>query len=107
MEFVRALRRPGGDRGYLNFVVDKFGLRGHMQFDTRIASAVFDEARCTWTLTTDSGSAAARPLRDLGDGRSLGHLSTGDPGRDTFKGEVYHTVSGRMSPSSSGASGSR
>ena len=43
---------------YLNFVVDKFDLRKHMQFNCRVVSMHFDEHTDTWRLT-------------LADGRSL------------------------------------
>src|SRR3954469_3735821 len=42
---------------YLNFAVDKLGLRDDMQFDTRVVSARFEEASATWTVTTDRGVA--------------------------------------------------
>ncbi|MEZ5234529.1 MAG: hypothetical protein R2749_17750 [Acidimicrobiales bacterium] len=46
-----ARRRPSGT----NHVTDKLDLRGLMRFRTRIASAAFDEASTTWTLTTEDG----------------------------------------------------
>src|SRR5215211_3352438 len=42
---------------YLNFAVDKLGLRDDMQFDTRVVSATFEEGSCAWTVTTDRGAA--------------------------------------------------
>src|SRR4051794_13610969 len=46
----------GETEAYLNFVVEKLGLRDLMQFRTRVASAVFDEPTATWTLTTEDGT---------------------------------------------------
>jgi cation diffusion facilitator CzcD-associated flavoprotein CzcO len=40
---------------YVNFVADRLDLRKHFQFNTRIVSAVWDEARKLWTVTTDHG----------------------------------------------------
>ena len=40
---------------YLNHVADLFGLREHMRFGVRIASMVWDEAACSWTLTATNG----------------------------------------------------
>jgi cation diffusion facilitator CzcD-associated flavoprotein CzcO len=37
---------------YLNYAVDKFGLRDDIQFETRFVSAAFDETSGIWTLTT-------------------------------------------------------
>ncbi|MEZ5730261.1 MAG: NAD(P)/FAD-dependent oxidoreductase [Burkholderiaceae bacterium] len=76
---------------YLNYVVDTFGLRAHMQFGTRVERAHFDDAGSFWRLS-------------LGDGRVLvarfvvmavGLLSTPTlpriPGREDFKGQAFHT----------------
>ncbi len=38
---------------YLNHVVDRFDLRRHMQFGTRVTSAVFDESSGTWTVRAE------------------------------------------------------
>src|SRR5882757_5349498 len=35
---------------YLNFVVDKFGLRDYFQFNARVESAIFDDEANVWTL---------------------------------------------------------
>lgn len=40
---------------YAEHIADRFGLRPHMQFDTRIASATFDERARKWTLVTQQG----------------------------------------------------
>jgi cation diffusion facilitator CzcD-associated flavoprotein CzcO len=76
---------------YLNFVVDKLGLRDLMQFRTRIASAAFDEPSATWTLTTDDG----RQLRSRFVVSATGVLSVpywpSISGRERYQGEAYHT----------------
>ncbi|UQR66544.1 NAD(P)/FAD-dependent oxidoreductase [Bradyrhizobium sp. C-145] len=40
---------------YFNFVADRLDLRKHYQFNTRIVSAVWDESRKLWSVTTDRG----------------------------------------------------
>ena len=76
---------------YLNFAVDKFGLRDLMQFRTRVASATFDEPSATWTLTTDDGTQ----LRSRFVVSATGVLSVpywpSIPGRERYQGEAYHT----------------
>ena len=76
---------------YLNFVVDKLGLRDLMQFRTRIVSATFDEPSATWTLTTEGGTQ----LRSRFVVSATGVLSVPYwppiPGRERFQGEAYHT----------------
>ncbi len=40
---------------YANHVAERFDLRRDIQFDTRVASAVFDEKTDTWAIETDDG----------------------------------------------------
>src|ERR1700731_4473602 len=40
---------------YLNHVADRFDLRRDIQFDTRVHSAVFDEAESRWVLEVGDG----------------------------------------------------
>ncbi|NMO02932.1 NAD(P)/FAD-dependent oxidoreductase [Gordonia sp. TBRC 11910] len=40
---------------YLGHVADLFDVRRHIDFNTRIVAARFDEAQVSWTLTTDTG----------------------------------------------------
>ena len=76
---------------YLHYVVDKFGLREHMQFDARVEAMVFDEDTDTWVL-------------GLGDGRTIttrfvatavGVLSTPTlpriEGIERFEGPAFHS----------------
>jgi cation diffusion facilitator CzcD-associated flavoprotein CzcO len=76
---------------YLNFVADKFDLRRHMRFDSRVASMVWDEGERQWHLTLDDGTEwTARFVIT-----SLGPLSIPTlpsyPGMDEFRGESFHT----------------
>jgi cation diffusion facilitator CzcD-associated flavoprotein CzcO len=43
---------------YLNFVADKFNLRPHIQLNSRIASAIFDEKQNRWEIETEGGVRA-------------------------------------------------
>ncbi len=76
---------------YLNFVVEKLGLRDLMQFRTRIASATFDEPTATWTLTTEDGAT----LRSRFVVSATGVLSVPYwptiPGRERYQGQAFHT----------------
>ncbi len=76
---------------YLEYVVGKLGLRPHMQFGAKVASAHFDEARCRWNIRLAEGrELAARHLF-----MAVGVLSAATlpriPGRDDFEGEAFHT----------------
>jgi cyclohexanone monooxygenase len=76
---------------YANHVADRFDLRPHIAFETRVLTATFDEAADRWRLTTDRGdSIACRWLVT-----ATGCLSTPRappiPGVETFEGATYHT----------------
>ncbi len=76
---------------YLNYVADKFDLRRHMQFNSRVEAMTWDEDDRLWELTlADGRSHTARFVIT-----SLGPLSTPTlpryDGMDTFSGESFHT----------------
>ena len=76
---------------YVEFVADKLDLRRDISFDSRVQSAVYDEAANLWRIgTTDGGSAQAHFLIT-----AIGPLSAPTlpniPGVDTFRGEAFHT----------------
>ena len=76
---------------YLNFVADKFGLREHLQFNSRVKSMVFDENTDTWTLSLEDG----RELTSRFVVTALGVLSIPTlpkfEGMDSFKGPSFHS----------------
>ena len=81
--------QPENER-YFNHVVDKFDLRGHIRFNTRITSAIWDESDGTWLVKADGYAARARFVV-----AATGVLSVpfypAIPGRYSFRGEAYHT----------------
>ena len=46
--------QPENER-YLNYVADKFDLKGHIRFDSRVASCTFEEDRNTWLVEIEDG----------------------------------------------------
>lgn len=76
---------------YLNFVADKFDLRRHMSFNSRVASAKFDEAEASWSVSCENG----RQLKCRYLILALGLLSVPTQpkyeGAETFKGRMFHT----------------
>jgi cation diffusion facilitator CzcD-associated flavoprotein CzcO len=76
---------------YLNHVVDRFDLRRHLRLGARVTSAVFDERRGTWTVTTDDRTTThARFLVTATGVLSVPYIPE-IPGRDSFRGVQHHT----------------
>jgi cation diffusion facilitator CzcD-associated flavoprotein CzcO len=76
---------------YLNHVVDRFGLRKHMQFNTHVRSAHFDDATGIWHLDIDDGRTLT--CRFLLTAVGLLSIPTVPklPGMDSFRGVSMHT----------------
>jgi cyclohexanone monooxygenase len=76
---------------YIQHVADRFDLRRHIQFDTRVDGAEFDSVANLWTVTTKQGDAVLAPFCIM----ATGCLSTAKlpevAGLDSFKGKWYHT----------------
>jgi cyclohexanone monooxygenase len=76
---------------YANHVADRFDLRRDIQLDTRVASAVFDEATHRWLVGTSDGVGAVARYVVLATG-CLSNARTPDfKGLADFQGNVYHT----------------
>jgi len=76
---------------YINHVADRFDLRRDIQLNTRVISAVFDEAESRWTIATDRGDRVSAQFCLM----ATGCLSTAQvpavEGLETFAGRWYHT----------------
>ena len=76
---------------YLNHVADKFDLRKFMQFNCKVESAHFDEAKNRWRLKISDG----RELTCRFIVMAIGLLSIPTPprikGMENFKGRSFHT----------------
>jgi len=77
---------------YLNFVADKFDLRKDIQFDTRIAAAVFDEAERCWEVETEDGNRTRARFLITAIGPLSAHTLPNIEGRDSFEGLACHTA---------------
>lgn len=75
---------------YLNYTVDKFNLREHMQFGCRVEAMIFDEQADVWRLTLSDGRTLVSRVVITG----LGPLSTPTlpkiEGMDDFQGISFH-----------------
>jgi cyclohexanone monooxygenase len=76
---------------YINHVADRFDLRRDIRFNTRVLSAVFDDADNQWTVTTDQGDVVSAQYCIM----ATGNLSTPRvpefKGLESFEGSWYHT----------------
>ena len=77
---------------YCNYVADKFDLRRDIQFESRVAAAVYKEETRSWTITLEDGSRFNSRFLIT----AIGPLSTPTlpriEGRDDFKGASFHTA---------------
>ncbi|KAL2813639.1 hypothetical protein BDW59DRAFT_154698 [Aspergillus cavernicola] len=75
---------------YLEHVVDRHGLRKHLQFNTELLSAKRNPEDYTWGVETSQGPFQCHYLIT-----ALGLLSEPNwpniPGRELFRGDLYHT----------------
>ena len=76
---------------YANHVADRFDLRPHVRFDTRVTAARFDEAGKCWRIETNSGDKVSAKFCIM----AVGCLSAANhvpfEGREDFRGPIYHT----------------
>ncbi|MBE3556320.1 MAG: NAD(P)/FAD-dependent oxidoreductase [Firmicutes bacterium] len=83
---------------YLNHVADRFHLRPDIQLNTRVVSAVFDDASGRWKVTTDDGKRYTATYFIT----AVGCLSTANlphyEGLEEFQGTWYHTGQWRHEP---------
>ena len=82
--------QPENER-YLNYVADKFDLRRHIRFNSRVASAVFKGDENRWQVSLEDGHRASAQFLIT----SVGILSAGYipdfEGLDSFNGSWCHT----------------
>jgi cyclohexanone monooxygenase len=76
---------------YANHVADRLDLRRDMRFETRVTSAVFDEAAHRWTVGTDRGDEVSARYCVMATGCLSAARLPDFPGMDSFKGKTYHT----------------
>jgi cyclohexanone monooxygenase len=76
---------------YANHVADRFDLRRHIVFDTRVTNATFDEVAKCWHIETDRGDRVTAKFCIM----AVGCLSAPNRPRfrdiEDFRGPVYHT----------------
>ena len=75
---------------YINHVADRFNLRRHIKFNTRVQSAVFDETKSLWSIQAD-GTSMKASFCVMATGCLSAAKAPEIEGHDRFEGETYHT----------------
>ena len=91
---------------YLNYVVDKFDLRRHIRFDSKVNSAVWDEEAREWTTGTEDGFQVRSRYLVAATGVLSVPQHPDVPGREDFQGRPTTRCAGRRSRWTSAASAS-
>lgn len=76
---------------YLNHVADRFDLRRHIEFDTRITAARYDDSTCAWIVETDTHPPARARFLVSAVGSLSAHQFPDIEGIEDFRGESHHT----------------
>ncbi len=76
---------------YIEHVADRFDLRKHIDFETRVTSATFDETSNRWEVETDRGEHVSAQFLIMAAGSLSAAQEPNYPGLDTFEGSWYHT----------------
>ena len=74
---------------YANFVADRLDLRRSFRFDTRVASAIWDDDARLWRATTEAGAVLEAPFCIMSTGPLSIPKDPDIPGLDRFAGELY------------------
>ncbi len=76
---------------YLNHVADKFDLRRHIQFNSRVASARYQEETRSWDIALEDGRRYSTRILLTAIGILSAPTMPNIPGVGTFKGQSCHT----------------
>ena len=76
---------------YVEYVVEKLGLREHMQFGCRVRRAELDETTCTWRVELEDGRALAARFLMTAIGLLSAPTMPRIEGIESFEGESHHT----------------
>jgi cation diffusion facilitator CzcD-associated flavoprotein CzcO len=79
-------------QAYLLGLVEKWKLRDHLQLNTEIVEARFDDARALWMLTTGRGETVTARVVVSGVGGLVDPALPDIKGLESFGGEIFHTA---------------
>src|SRR6202166_3079561 len=76
---------------YANHIANRFDLRRHIVFDTRVTAATFDEAAKCWSIETDCGDRVRAKFCIMAVGCLSAPNRPNFRGLEDFRGPIYHT----------------
>ena len=77
---------------YLNFVADKFDLQKDIQFNSRVATAAYQEADNCWEIELEDGPRVRAQFLITALGPISAPTMPNIPGIDSFEGPSFHTA---------------
>ena len=77
---------------YFDFVAQRLDLRKHFKFNTRVTSAVWDEARTLWTVCTDRGDKIDATYCIMATGPLSIPKDPEIPGIDRYQGQLLRAA---------------
>ncbi len=82
--------QPENER-YLNYVADKFDLKRHIRFNSRVVDCTFEEDCNSWLVTIADGHQARAPFLVTAVGLLSAHYIPDFEGLETYQGRWCHT----------------
>jgi len=76
---------------YFNYTVERFDMRRHIAFNSKVNSVVLDEPTGTYTVRTESGATYRARYVVAASGNLSVPFIPAIEGRETFRGAQYHT----------------
>ena len=76
---------------YVNHVADRFDLRHDIQFNTRVATAIFNETGSRWMIDTNNGEHISATYCVMATGCLSSTNTPNFEGVESFSGSLYHT----------------
>ena len=95
-DWSRYFALQGEIQAYFEGVADHYAVRKNIRFNTRVASARYDEDAMRWTIRTTDAGGQVQDLQADDVISALGLLNVRKmpviPGLERFKGECFHTA---------------
>ncbi|SIN64517.1 4-hydroxyacetophenone monooxygenase [Parasphingorhabdus marina DSM 22363] len=86
----------GDLRDYVDYIVDKHGLREHIRLNTKVTGSVWNEENSRWDITTEDGDGNKDTLNSQFMISGAGLFSTPKlpqiEGIEKFRGKMFHTT---------------